>query len=948
MKLEFAKVCIRTVAEQTQAERKRNEKSEEDEINEELDTAIAKLSTGALTGDRKVNLIQHIEQLRNRKQELVSLKGERLASRLGTKWYNEGEKSTKYFLRLLNRATPDDFKSIATDAGEITDPDLIESEIVQFYKSLYENYDKTELINMEEDDEFFKELNQVTAENSRELTKPLSLAELSATLHTCRDSAPGPDGIPYSILRLLWPTYGGLLIDAWNHSVRIGKLPPSHKVSYLKLIPKVGKDQKELTNWRPITLSNCDHKIITKSFANRMCKAVSPVLKDRQTAYLKGRLINDNIRSMLSTINITNLEERCKGLLISLDAKKAFDSVEHSYIERCIKELGCESFNPLFRLLYHELETNIIINGKIVKGYNILRGVKQGDSLSCILFIICMEPLLRNIEKNVNIAPITSEALGVLPKVYAYADDVNGTINDTPAGVQAVFTEYEELTKRSGLRLNADKTEVMRLGSNEPKAFNVTYMGHPYVVKSKDRIKINGIFLQRDEKAVADDNVKTAIAKMDKSFRAWSRRNLSTLGRIVITKTFGISQIIFLMQSIELKPEHFKAVNSLLYKYIWNRHYLAAKAPERIKREIMTKPINKGGFGMLDIVALDDSLKLKALGRLAGSTHPFLTLLRSKCNFEDFFEPSCPDKIESVLSRGIKILRLDRDKLWENETFKNSTSLLLKVKSMNVNKIINQRGRLSIPYFLIRRRGVNKIEELTQVDLNALERYIENRKLPLIKKSRRLPALNNIADISISISVKDRFKELASCTSKEIRESRMSPDPICEYKLGVNLSLAEATNWGFKLSKLTSIKHRNTLLRVAHGEFYTKDKLFRYNLIANNSCPRCGEVETLIHKFVECEYIARIWQCAQRTSGYPTASNLPQRESHKSIIGSSVESTMTNLTLNAEILLRISYLREEQNYLIHPRTFVKNCLKAIERNEGKAEIKEEIKALLRN
>ena len=948
MKLEFAKVCIRSVVEQTQAERKRNEKSEEDEINEELDTAIAKLGTGALTGNRKLNLIDHVEHLRNRKQELVNLKGERLATRLGTKWYNEGEKSTRYFLRLLNRAIPDDFKSITSSAGEgeVTDPERIEAEIVQYYRKLYESYDKTELITMENDDEFFKELNQVSVDESRELTKPISLAELTSTLHTCRDSAPGPDGIPYSILGLLWPIYGNLLLDAWNHSVRIGNLPPSHKVSYLKLIPKVGKDLKELTNWRPITLSNCDHKLITKSLANRLCKAASPVIRDRQTAYLKGRLINDNIRAMLSTINITNLEERCEGLLISLDAKKAFDSVEHSYIERCLKELGCESFIPVLRLLYSELETSINVNGRIVKGFRILRGVKQGDSLSCILFIICMEPLLRNIECNVDIAPITSEALGNLPKVYAYADDVNGTINDTPAGVQAVFSEYEKLTKRSGLWLNADKTEVMRLGINEPKTFNVMYMGQQFEIRTKNKIKINGVLLQRDERALVEENVRTAMTKMDKFFRAWSRRNLSTLGRIVITKTFGISQLIFLMQSLELKSEHFKAINALLYKYIWNRHYLAAKAPERIKREIMTKPINKGGYGMLDIVALDDSLKLKALGRLATSSHPFLMLLKDKCNFEDFFQPSCPNRLESVLNKGIELLKLDRDKLWDNKFLKNSTSLLQEIKTMSIGKVVNQQGRLSIPFFLIRRRGVTRIADLTPRDLNELERYIENRKLPLIRQARMLPPLNNVTDIKMSIAIKGVFKELGRCTSKEIRESRMSLDPILEYKLGVTLTSAEAASWGYKLSKLTSIRHRVTLLRVAHGEFYTKDKLHRYNLTDDNSCPRCGEVETLVHKFVECEYIARIWQYASLTSNYPSASNGHRQVTYKSILGGHVESTMTVLTLNAEILLKISYLKDEQNYLVHPKTFVKNCLKAIERNERKTKIKEEIKALL--
>ena len=68
---------------------------------------------------------------------LIEKKGERLADKLGSKWYGEGEKSTRYFLRLLNRGQPDDFKLIETDCGEVmVDDKSIEGEIVRFYRQL--------------------------------------------------------------------------------------------------------------------------------------------------------------------------------------------------------------------------------------------------------------------------------------------------------------------------------------------------------------------------------------------------------------------------------------------------------------------------------------------------------------------------------------------------------------------------------------------------------------------------------------------------------------------------------------------------------------------------------------------------------------------------------------------------------------------------------------------
>ena len=55
--------------------------------------------------NRKEALIGHIEDLRIEKPKLIDKQGERLANRLKTKWYNEGERSNKYFLRLLNRVS---------------------------------------------------------------------------------------------------------------------------------------------------------------------------------------------------------------------------------------------------------------------------------------------------------------------------------------------------------------------------------------------------------------------------------------------------------------------------------------------------------------------------------------------------------------------------------------------------------------------------------------------------------------------------------------------------------------------------------------------------------------------------------------------------------------------------------------------------------------------------
>jgi len=59
---------------------------------------------------------------------------------------------------------------------------------------------------------------------------------------------------------------------------------------------------------------------------------IAPLIEENQTAYIKGRMINDNVRSLLAAVKMGELENDFDGLIVSLDAKKAFDSVEHDYI----------------------------------------------------------------------------------------------------------------------------------------------------------------------------------------------------------------------------------------------------------------------------------------------------------------------------------------------------------------------------------------------------------------------------------------------------------------------------------------------------------------------------------------------------------------------------------------------------------------------------------------
>jgi hypothetical protein len=94
-----------------------------------------------------------------------------------------------------------------------------------------------------------------------------------------------------------------------------------------------------------------------------------------------------------------------------------------------------------------------------------------------------MDPLIRNLNENKKIEPITFKSnitnTVVKHKASGYADGIAIVCKNTLGSVKEVFFEYERLTRKLGLELNADKTEILRIGHLNKKEvkLSINYMG---------------------------------------------------------------------------------------------------------------------------------------------------------------------------------------------------------------------------------------------------------------------------------------------------------------------------------------------------------------------------------------------------------------------------------------------------------------------------------------
>ena len=400
------------------------------------------------------------------------------------------------------------------------------------------------------------------------------------------------------------------------------------------------------------------------------------------------------------------------------------------------------------------------------------------------------------------------------------------------------------------------------------------------------------------------------------------------------------------MQSMTLNENHIKQLNAILYKFLWNRRFAAAKAPDRIKREITNTPVQYGGLGMLDINELNSSLNLRSLGRLESTKHPFLLLVKRCINYGEFFFPEMRNKIEQVAEKGVDLLRGDRQKLWSETSMSSNRKYVELLKVTSLKSALNQYGRNSIIYFNLRLNGKTKLGQLNEAELNSIRRFVDKGLYD---------SLNNVRDINVQhsgdshrglIFYRNRMYQISELTSKEFRMHRAGHEPLCEFKLGCIATPNEVLTWGHQISKLTSIRNRNIILRVAHGEIYTKLKLLRYGLKDSPRCSQCGAIETLSHKFINCQYATRIWSKTIELTNTLRVSTEPNEELSNLAVGMVTGTNKTLLTIHSEILNRILQLKDDLNYTIHPKRFVELTLRHLVRREKNAEIKSNLEDLL--
>lgn len=405
-----------------------------------------------------------------------------------------------------------------------------------------------------------------------------SKAEIRKAIKTLKSGkAPGPDGIPAEAIKADLSTSTDMLHSLFTKVWEEEKVPENWKEAVIIKLPKKG-DLTSCNNYRGIMLLSVPGKVLNRILLERIKTAVDPLLRDQQAGFRTNRSCTDQIATL--RIIVEQSVEWNSSLYINfIDYEKAFDSVDRETLWALMRHYGVpDKIISLVQNTYQDMACKVLHAGQMSDSFEVKTGVRQGCLLSPFLFLLVIDWIMKT--------TTTGRRNGIQWTLWSQLEDLDfaddlALLSHCQNHMQDKTTRLQTISLGTGLRINQEKTKVMRI--NTPTTTPVTLDSRPF--QEVEYFTYLGSII--DKQGGTDRDVTARVGKARAAFvilkNIWHTREIATATKVRIFNSNVKSVLLYGSETWRMTKKTLQKVQTFINSCL--RRIFEIRWPDKISNK---------------------------------------------------------------------------------------------------------------------------------------------------------------------------------------------------------------------------------------------------------------------------------------------------------------------------------------------------------------------------